>query len=218
MKVITLQVECATEVRASCAEHLVRCANCAFNTKRDASGLSTSYFRAAQPSVFRYTEWAKEKQRAYIDKLRTAYLTLANLIRMENGLPDGLAQSEVFDRHIVLSEEHEAWPVFVVYNGLVALRNELVALLTVTSPEVVTDASDLKKGCGQTEVAAQLDNLLERAANTRVGSAFQKVAETFARNNSFSLLLDACEEPLRGGSGGSANRNTKSLASRRTRT
>jgi hypothetical protein len=78
-------------------------------------GYNTSdknHFRAVTNEHVAYTEWAIAKQKTYAEKLRTAFLTLLNLVELENGYPDGMPQATAFDKHVVLTNELEAWRVF----------------------------------------------------------------------------------------------------------
>ena len=198
----TLRIECAPEVRANCENHLVHCATCVMNRPRDSSNpADKNHFRAVTNEHVAYTEWAIAKQQTYVSKLRTAFLTLLNLVELENGYPEGIPQATAFDKHVVLTNERNAWPVFGVYNGLYRLKMKLVDLLKEIQPEVMTAeyAEQLKKACGQDLVAAQIDDILFRVANTKANSPFQRVAANVAQNVSFALLLEACEEPLTGG-------------------
>ena len=198
----TLKIECAPEVRANCESHLVRCATCVMNRQPDSHNLDgKNLFRAVTNESATYNEWAVAKQQTYVSKLRTAFLTLLNLVELENGYPDGMPQASAFDKHVVLTNEMEAWPVFGVYNGLYGLKMKLVDLLKEIQPNVMTDdyVEQLKLKSGQDMVAAQIDEILFRVANTKANSPFQRVAANVTQNVSFALLLEACEEPLTGG-------------------
>ena len=198
----TLKIECAPEVRANCESHLVRCATCVMNRPRDSHNPDgKNQFRAVTNESATYNEWAVAKQQTYVSKLRTAFLTLLNLVELENGYPDGMPQASAFDKHVVLTDEMEAWQVFVVYNGLYRLKMKLVDLLKEIQPKVMTDdyVGQLRLKSGQDMVAAQIDEILFRVANTKANSPFQRVAANVTQNVSFALLLEACEEPLTGG-------------------
>ena len=198
----TLKIECAPEVRANCESHLVRCATCVMNRQRDSHNLDVeNHFRAVINEHVELSDWASAKQKTYTEKLRTAYITLLNLVELENGYPDGMPQASAFDKHVVLTNEMEAWKVFGVYNGLYRLKMKLVDLLKEIQPGVMTDnyVEQLKLKSGQDMVAAQIDEILFRVANTKANSPFQRVAANVTQNVSFALLLEACEEPLTGG-------------------
>ena len=198
----TLKIECAPEVRANCENHLVRCATCVMNGQRDSHNPDgKNHFRAVTNESATYNEWAVAKQQTYVSKLRTAFLTLLNLVELENGYPDGMPQASAFDKHVVLTDEMEAWQVFGVYNGLYRLKMKLVDLLKEIQPKVMTDdyVGQLRLKSGQDMVAAQIDEILFRVANTKANSPFQRVAANVTQNVSFALLLEACEEPLTGG-------------------
>jgi hypothetical protein len=172
------------------------------NGQRDSRNpAGNNQFRAVTNEHVAYTEWAIAKQKTYAEKLRTAYITLLNLVELENGYPDGMPQATAFDKHVVLTNEREAWQVFGVYNGLYRLKMKLVDLLKEIQPGVMTDdyVEQLKQESGQDMVAAQIDEILFRVANTKANSPFQRVAANVTQNVSFALLLEACEEPLTGG-------------------
>ena len=198
----TLKIECAPEVRANCENHLVRCATCVMNGQRDSGNpADKNHFRAVTNEHVQFSAWAIAKQQTYTEKLRTAYITLLNLVELENGYPDGMPQASAFDKHVVLTNELEAWKVFGVYDGLYRLKMKLVDLLKEIQPKVMTDnyVEQLKLKSGQNMVAAQIDEILFRVANTKANSPFQRVAANVTQNVSFALLLEACEEPLTGG-------------------
>ena len=198
----TLKIECAPEVRANCENHLVRCATCVMNGQRDSSNpADKNHFRAVTNEHVQFSDWAIAKQQTYTEKLRTAYITLLNLVELENGYPEGMPQASAFDKHVVLTNELEAWKVFGVYDGLYRLKMKLVDLLKEIQPKVMTDdyVEQLKLKSGQNMVAAQIDEILFRVANTKANSPFQRVAANVTQNVSFALLLEACEEPLTGG-------------------
>lgn len=198
----TLRIECAPEVRANCESHLVHCATCVMNRQPDSHIPSgKNHFLAVTNESATYNEWAAAKQQTYVSKLRTAFLTLLNLVELENGYPKGIPQASAFDKHVVPTNELMAWRVFEVYNGLYRLKMKLVDLLKEIQPGVMTDdyVEQLKLKSGQDMVAAQIDEILFRVANTKANSPFQRVAASVAQNVSFVLLLEACEEPLTGG-------------------
>ena len=198
----TLSVECAPEVRANCENHLIRCATCVMSGQRDSCNPAIkNQFRAVTNEQVPFYAWAVAKQKTYVDKLRTAYIALLNLVELENGYPEGMPQAAAFDKHVVLTNEMEAWKVFGVYNGLYRLKMKLVDLLEEIQPKVMTEdyVEQLKLKSGQNMVAAQIDEILFRVANTKANSPFQRVAASVTQNVSFALLLEACEEPLTGG-------------------
>lgn len=102
----TLKIECAPEVRANCENHLVRCATCVMSGQRDSSNPAIkNQFRAVTNEQVPFSAWAIAKQKTYVDKLRTAYIALLNLVELENGYPDGMPQASDFDKHVVLTNE-----------------------------------------------------------------------------------------------------------------